>query len=73
MEWQLKVSVVDAFNESYHFESLHPDMIQFGEGMIFRLELLGIHSRMLNFNCTVSEVVADQTSLTELQHYYVGT
>lgn len=62
----------DAFNESYHFESLHPDMIQFGEGHDIPIELLGIHSRMLNFNRTVSEVVADQTSLTELRAHMWG-
>ena len=42
-------------------------MIQFGEGHDIPIELLGIHSRMLNFNRTVSEVVADQTNLTELR------
>ena len=62
----------DAFNESYHFESLHPDMIEFGEGHDIPIELLGIHSRMLNFNRTVSEVVEDQTSLTEIRAHMWG-
>ena len=62
----------DAFNESYHFESLHPDMIQFGEGHDIPIELLGIHSRMLNFNRTVSEVVKDQTTLTDIRAHMWG-
>ena len=62
----------DAFNESYHFESLHQDMIQFGEGHDIPIELLGIHSRMLNFNQTVSEVVEDQTTINELRAHMWG-
>jgi phenylpropionate dioxygenase-like ring-hydroxylating dioxygenase large terminal subunit len=60
---------VDAFNESYHFASLHPDMIQFGEGHDVPIELLGIHSRMINFNRTVSEVVEDQDTITPLREH----
>ena len=59
----------DAFNESYHFGALHPDMIEFGEGHDIPIELLGIHSRMLNFNRTVSEIVADQTTMTPLRQH----
>ncbi len=59
----------DAFNESYHFASLHPDMIEFGEGHDIPIELLGIHSRMLNFNQTVSQVVEDQVSYTPLRSH----
>ncbi|MGI9327627.1 MAG: aromatic ring-hydroxylating oxygenase subunit alpha [Pseudomonadales bacterium] len=63
----------DAFNESYHFAALHPDMIEFGEGHDIPIELLGIHSRMLNFNRTVSEVVDDQTTITPLRkHMMLG-
>jgi phenylpropionate dioxygenase-like ring-hydroxylating dioxygenase large terminal subunit len=58
---------VDAFNESYHFEALHPDMVQFGEGHDIPIELIGIHSRMLNFNATVSEVVPEREVLTPLR------
>ena len=36
MEWKLE-HAVDAFNESYHFTALHPDMIEFGEGHDFQL------------------------------------
>jgi len=59
----------DAFNESYHFGALHPDMIEFGEGHDIPIELLGIHSRMLNFNRTVSEIVEDQESFTPLRKH----
>lgn len=58
---------VDAFNESYHFAALHPDMIQFGEGHDIPIELWGIHSRMLNFNRTVSELVKDRETMTPLR------
>ncbi|MBM4205349.1 MAG: aromatic ring-hydroxylating dioxygenase subunit alpha [Gammaproteobacteria bacterium] len=58
---------VDAFNESYHFYALHPDMIQFGEGHDIPIELWGIHSRMLNWNRTVSELVADRETMTPLR------
>lgn len=57
----------DAFNESYHFGALHPDMIEFGEGHDVPIELLGIHSRMLNFNRTVSEIVEDRTTFTPMR------
>lgn len=58
---------VDAFNESYHFAALHPDMIQFGEGHDIPIELWGIHSRMLNWNRTVSELVDDRETMTPLR------
>ena len=58
---------VDAFNESYHFAELHPDMIEFGEGHDIPIEIEGIHSRMLNFNSTVSEVVPDRDTMTPLR------
>jgi len=64
---------VDAFNESYHFAALHPDMIQFGEGHDIPIELWGIHSRMLNWNRTVSEVVEDRETLTPLRAHMMGT
>ena len=63
---------VDAFNESYHFAALHPNMIQFGEGHDIPIELWGIHSRMLNFNRTVSEVVEDRETMTPLRAHMMG-
>ncbi|MBM4205210.1 MAG: aromatic ring-hydroxylating dioxygenase subunit alpha [Gammaproteobacteria bacterium] len=58
---------VDAFNESYHFQALHPDMVEFGEGHDIPIELVGIHSRMLNFGGTVSEVLAERDRMTPLR------
>lgn len=63
---------VDAFNESYHFAALHPDMVEFGEGHDIPIELWGIHSRMLNFNRTVSEVVEDRETITPLRAHMMG-
>ena len=63
---------VDAFNESYHFTALHPDMIEFGEGHDVPIELSGPHSRMINFNDTVSEVVKDQDTFTPLREEMMG-
>ncbi|MDH3643050.1 MAG: aromatic ring-hydroxylating dioxygenase subunit alpha [Gammaproteobacteria bacterium] len=63
---------VDAFNESYHFAALHPDMIEFGEGHDIPIELWGIHSRMLNYNRTVSEVVDDRETMTPLRAHMMG-
>ncbi len=63
---------VDAFNESYHFAALHPDMIEFGEGHDIPIELWGIHSRMLNFNRTVSEVIDDRETMTPLRAHMMG-
>ena len=58
---------VDAFNESYHFHALHPDMVQFGEGHDIPIELVGIHSRMLNFSGTVSELLDERDEMTPLR------
>jgi len=58
---------VDAFNESYHFCALHPDMVEFGEGHDIPIELVGIHSRMLNFSGTVSEIVEERDEMTPLR------
>jgi len=61
----------DAFNESYHFAELHPNMVNIGEGHDVPIELCGIHSRMLNFNRTVSEVLEDRSSWTELRRRFM--
>lgn len=61
----------DAFNESYHFAELHPNMIQIGEGHDIPIELYGIHSRMLNFNRTVSEVLEERSEWTELRRRFM--
>jgi phenylpropionate dioxygenase-like ring-hydroxylating dioxygenase large terminal subunit len=62
----------DAFNESYHFETLHPEFTNFTEGYDIPIELCGIHSRMLNFNSTVSEVVEDRDTLTPIRQKMIG-
>jgi phenylpropionate dioxygenase-like ring-hydroxylating dioxygenase large terminal subunit len=63
---------VDAFNESYHFAALHPDMVEFGEGHDVPIELHGIHSRMMNYNATVSELVEDRETMTPLREHMMG-
>jgi phenylpropionate dioxygenase-like ring-hydroxylating dioxygenase large terminal subunit len=43
----------DAFNESYHFRSLHPQMLKWADEKA-RIELIGEHSRMINKYGTTS-------------------
>lgn len=43
----------DAFNESYHFRGLHPQMLKWSDDRA-RIELLGPHSRMINKYGTTS-------------------
>ncbi|MDH7637341.1 aromatic ring-hydroxylating oxygenase subunit alpha [Sphingomonas oryzagri] len=62
----------DAFNESYHFEALHPEFLNFAEGFDVPIELLGIHSRMLNFNHTVSEILDDRETVTPFRARMLG-
>lgn len=52
----------DAFNESYHFQALHPQMMQWSDGTAI-VDLLGIHSRMLNEYGTVDPRYPDQENL----------
>jgi phenylpropionate dioxygenase-like ring-hydroxylating dioxygenase large terminal subunit len=63
---------VDAFNESYHFLALHPDMVEFGEGHDVPIELHGIHSRMMNYNATVSELVDERDDMTPLREHMMA-
>lgn len=55
-------TAVDAFNESYHFRSLHPQMLRWSNDKA-RLELLGNHSRMINEYGTVSSPYQDAEEL----------
>jgi phenylpropionate dioxygenase-like ring-hydroxylating dioxygenase large terminal subunit len=72
-EWQGNWKhAVDAFNESYHFYALHPDMVEFGEGHDVPIELHGIHSRMMNYNATVSELVDEREDMTPLREHMMG-
>ncbi len=43
----------DAFNESYHFRGLHPQMLKWSDE-VARIELMGRHSRMINKYGTTS-------------------
>ncbi|ARN74112.1 aromatic ring-hydroxylating oxygenase subunit alpha [Oceanicoccus sagamiensis] len=43
----------DAFNESYHFRGLHPQILKWSDEMA-KIELHGIHSRMINKYGTTS-------------------
>jgi phenylpropionate dioxygenase-like ring-hydroxylating dioxygenase large terminal subunit len=61
----------DAFNESYHFAALHPNMVEIGEGHDIPIELHGVHSRMLNYNRTVSEVLDERDSWTDLRRRFM--
>ena len=47
-------------------------MIQFGEGHDIPIEISGNHSRMINFNETVSEVVEDRETFTPLRSEMMG-
>ncbi len=62
----------DAFNESYHFEALHTDFMNITEGYDVPIELLGMHSRMINFNLTVSELLNNADELTALREKFLG-
>lgn len=62
----------DAFNESYHFEALHSEFMHITEGYDVPIELLGIHSRMINYNLTVSELLDNQNELTPLREKFFG-
>ena len=50
----------------------NPDMIEFGEGHDIPIELWGIHSRMLNWNRTVSEIVPDRDTITPLRAHMMN-
>lgn len=61
----------DAFNESYHFAALHPNMVEISEGHDIPIELYGVHSRMLNYNRTVSEVLEERENWTDLRRRFM--
>ncbi len=53
-EWECNwKAACDAFNESYHFRALHPQMSDWANE-VAQIELLGIHSRMVNQYGTTS-------------------
>ena len=62
----------DAFNESYHFRGLHPQMLKWSDE-VARIELLGRHSRMINrYGTTSSPYGGDKIheELREWMRYY---
>jgi len=77
LQWQCNWKhVVDAFSESYHFEALHPQLLDWARGHDVPIELLGLHSRMYNYIGTLSPQVTDRESLSpmmrEVMNNYLG-
>lgn len=54
----------DAFNESYHFRGIHPQMLSWSNDEA-RIELLGLHSRMINEYATISPRNHDKENLSD--------
>ncbi|MEO2098667.1 MAG: SRPBCC family protein, partial [Brachybacterium sp.] len=52
----------DAFNESYHFRALHPQMSDWANE-VAQIEILGDHSRMVNQYGTTSPGRSGDTEL----------
>ena len=44
-------------------------MVEFGEGHDVPIELIGIHSRMMNYNATVSKLVDEREDMTPLREH----
>ena len=61
----------DAFNESYHFRGLHPQMLKWADEFA-RIELLGDHSRMINkYGTTSSPFTGGDEIYPELREWMV--
>ena len=60
--------VADAFNESYHFRGLHPQMLKWSDE-VASIELLGRHSRMINRYGTTSTPYEGETVHEELREW----
>ena len=61
----------DAFNESYHFRGLHPQMLKWADEKA-RIELMGDHSRMINRYGTTSSPYTGTTEIyPELKEWMV--
>lgn len=56
-------TVLDAFNESYHFQALHRDILSWGNEDA-PIRLLGIHSMMFNEYGRPSGLFSDQQTVT---------
>jgi phenylpropionate dioxygenase-like ring-hydroxylating dioxygenase large terminal subunit len=53
----------DAFSESYHFRALHPGMSTWANE-VADIEILGIHSRMVNEYATTSPGLREETEIS---------
>jgi phenylpropionate dioxygenase-like ring-hydroxylating dioxygenase large terminal subunit len=61
---------VDAFNESYHFRGIHPEMMMWSNSDA-KLELLGKHSRMINEYGAPSKPHRDTMEISERMEAYM--
>ncbi len=61
---------VDAFNESYHFRGIHPEMMLWSNSNA-KLELLGKHSRMINEYGAPSKPHRDTMEISERMQAYM--
>lgn len=61
---------VDAFNESYHFRGIHPEMMLWSNADA-KLEILGRHSRMINEYGAPSKPHRDTTEISERMAAYM--
>ena len=61
---------VDAFNESYHFRGIHPEMTLWSNGDA-KLEILGKHSRMINEYGAPSKPHRDTQEISERMAAYM--
>lgn len=62
-QWQCNWKAgCDAFNESYHFRGIHPQMLKWSEAMA-SIELHGDHSRMINRYGTTSPPYTGQDEI----------
>ncbi|MFT4614294.1 MAG: phenylpropionate dioxygenase-like ring-hydroxylating dioxygenase large terminal subunit [Bacteroidia bacterium] len=61
---------VDAFNESYHFRGIHPEMMTWSNASA-KLEILGRHSRMINEYGAPSDPHRDTEEISERMAAYM--
>jgi phenylpropionate dioxygenase-like ring-hydroxylating dioxygenase large terminal subunit len=61
---------VDAFNESYHFRGIHPEMMLWSNAEA-KIELLGKHSRMINEYGAPSKPHRDTMEISERMQAYM--
>jgi phenylpropionate dioxygenase-like ring-hydroxylating dioxygenase large terminal subunit len=70
-EWDCNWKVgCDAFNESYHFTTLHPQMTEWADDFA-EIEIHGIHSRMIQEYATASKAHGDTEKIGPNLAYYM--